>query len=312
MMFYDGILQAKFFWKHTIEGEVVEFDNTPFIVSQIRKLDCQFGSHYYKEKRNDRSKRTCLQGTRKIGCKAHITVHVITLYPDFCITKREISSVSCRGLKELKKQKISQLRDALANNNSITLTTKCYINLPEEEAHHAFHETQGAVSYAQRIHPKLIEKIHELVSEGLTEVQEIKRALKHYVQHILCPDIKPGLTDRSYYPTSMDVRNHVYLAQRACQLSKLDQENLQLKVEQWKKDNTKSNYFFRPYKHLDSKLDSGELDLTFEQTLLYIHQEPWQQELMVRYGNTISLMDATYKTTRYELALFFVAVKTKS
>ena len=31
---------------------------------------------------------------------------------------------------------------------------------------------------------------------------------------------------------------------------------------------------------------------------------------MVKYGNTISLMDATYKTTKYELALFFVAVKT--
>ncbi len=48
----------------------------------------------------------------------------------------------------------------------------------------------------------------------------------------------------------------------------------------------------------------------FEQSLLYVHQEPWQQTLMVKYGNTIFLMDATYKTTKYELALFFVAVKT--
>ena len=30
----------------------------------------------------------------------------------------------------------------------------------------------------------------------------------------------------------------------------------------------------------------------------------------VRYGNTISLIDATYKTTKYELALFFVCVQT--
>ena len=28
------------------------------------------------------------------------------------------------------------------------------------------------------------------------------------------------------------------------------------------------------------------------------------------YGNTVSLMNATYKTTQYELALFFVAIKT--
>ena len=30
----------------------------------------------------------------------------------------------------------------------------------------------GATSYAQRVHPKLIEKIYELVSEGTTEVQK--------------------------------------------------------------------------------------------------------------------------------------------
>ena len=57
--------------------------------------------------------------------------------------------------------------------------------------------------------------------EGTTEVQEVKRALKHYVQHSLCVDVKPDVTDRAYYPMSIDVHNHIYLAQRACQLSKL-------------------------------------------------------------------------------------------
>ena len=174
--------------------------------------------------------------------------------------------------------------------------------MPGEEAHHEYHETHGAASYAQRIHPKLIEQIYELVGEGTTEVQEVKRALKHYVQHSLCADVKPDLTDRAYYPTSTDVHNHIYLAQCACQLSKLDQENLQLKVQKWKRDSPNSKFYFRPYKEStkDSKID------TVDPTLLYIHQEPWQQELMVKYGNTISLMDATYN----ELALFFVAVKT--
>ena len=44
--------------------------------------------------------------------------------------------------------------------------------------------------------------------------------------------------------------------------------------------------------------------------LLFVHQEPWQQELLRRYGNKMTLIDAIYKTTRYELALFFVTVKT--
>ena len=279
-------------------------------MSHILKLDCQFGTHYYKQKLSDKSKRTCLQGTRKLGCTAQVVVHSITLYSDFHITTEEASRLSCRGLKQKKQDKLSELRDANVQNKSTNSITKYYVIFPEEEAHHAFHQTHGAASYAQRIHPKLIEKIHELVSEGLTEVQEVKRALKHYVQHSLCSTIKPDFTDRSYYPTTTDVHNHVFLAQRACQLSKLDQENLQLKVDKWKKDSSKSKFFFRPYKELKSSNDSDTKDATFDQTLLYIHQEPWQQELMIKYGNTISLMDATYKTTRYELALFFVAVKT--
>ena len=45
---------------------------------------------------------------------------------------------------------------------------------------------------------------------------------------------------------------------------------------------------------------------------LYVHQEKWQQDLMIRYGSNISLMDATYKTTKYNLPLFFVCVLTNS
>jgi hypothetical protein len=33
---------------------------------------------------------------------------------------------------------------------------------------------------------------------------------------------------------------------------------------------------------------------------------------MVKYGNEISLLDATYKTTNYALPFFFVCVKTNS
>ena len=320
--FFDDVQAVKFFWQHTVEGKKLEFNNTPFIVSQIKKMHCQFGTHYYKQKESEKSKRTNLQGTRKVGCTANVSVYTITLYPNYSIDEEETSGCSCRGLKQKKKDKLTQLRDAASQGKKLNSIVKYYVCLPEEEAHHGYHQTHGAASYAQRIHPKLIEKIYELVSEGITEIQEVKRSLKNYVQHSLCADIKPDLTDRSYYPTTTDIHNHIYLAQRSCQLSKLDQENLSLKVEKWKRANPASNFYFRPYKEskayeskgldkLDSKMDTVNSEAnTFDQTLLYVHQEPWQQDLMVKYGNTISLMDATYKTTRYELALFFVAVKT--
>jgi len=45
-------------------------------------------------------------------------------------------------------------------------------------------------------------------------------------------------------------------------------------------------------------------------TLLFVHQAAWQRRLLERYRNDVCLLDVTYKTTRYALPLFFVAVKT--
>ena len=304
--------KTKVFWSQTIEGRTVDFNNTPFMVSAIRKLDCQFGNHYYKEHAG-KSDHARFQGTRKIGCKAHITVRTITIYPDFQLSEQEICGLGPRNLKEKKREKLAKLQHAVTYGEPVKTITKYHVLLPTEEAHHSIHETKGAAGYAQRVHPKLVEKIYELVSEGITDTQEVKRALKHYTLHALCPEQKPELMDRAYYPTNTDIRNHVYKAQRACQLSKLDQENLQLKIEQWQKQSPHSHFHFRPYKSTldnDNECRVLEEESKYTQTLLYVHQEPWQQQLLNRYGNTISLMDATYKTTKYELALFFLVVKT--
>ena len=47
-----------------------------------------------------------------------------------------------------------------------------------------------------------------------------------------------------------------------------------------------------------------------KQHFLLVLQEEWQKRLLERYGNIICLIDATYKTTCYDLPLFFICVKT--
>ena len=88
-----------------MDGQTVEFDNTPFVVSEVRWLDCQFGKHYFKQKQEGVFSRVHLQGTRKIGCKAHIVVRSITVYSDFQLSQDE-ASLGPRNLKEKKKEKL--------------------------------------------------------------------------------------------------------------------------------------------------------------------------------------------------------------
>ena len=283
------------------------FDITPFYVSEIRKMDCQFGRHYYKETSCSSKDRTCLQGTRKRGCTAHIEIYTICTFPEYQLTSGD-TAVGVKQLKEIKKEKLKDLRGKLATPSAIKMEQQFYVVLPTAKAHEQYHDTSGAVLFAQRIHPQLVKNIYEMVAEGIIDTQEVKRNLKHYVLHVMCLKQKPDIADRSYFPSSTDIRNHIYKAQQACQLSKLDQENLKLKIEGWKQENASSLYFFRPYTQSDSSDKENVMD--GPQTLLFVHQEPWQQELLRRYGNKMTLMDATYKTTRYEVALFFVTVKT--
>ena len=44
--------------------------------------------------------------------------------------------------------------------------------------------------------------------------------------------------------------------------------------------------------------------------LLFVYQSKWQMDVIKRYDNELILLDATYKTTRYTLTLFFMVVKT--
>ena len=52
------------------------------------------------------------------------------------------------------------------------------------------------------------------------------------------------------------------------------------------------------------------LKTKLDNSLLFVYQNEDEKRLLERYGNELSLLDATYKTTRYALPLFFLVVKT--
>ncbi len=72
----------------------MQLDNTPFTIVETRRLECQFGPHYYKEK-PQKSTRLKLQGSRKIGCHAHIVVKKCTVYPEYRAVWEQHQSYRC-------------------------------------------------------------------------------------------------------------------------------------------------------------------------------------------------------------------------
>ena len=289
--------------------------------------DCHYGEQYKKPKEH-KARRLRLQSTRKIGCFAHIKAHTYRLYSEYKTTDTEY--VSSHKLRQCKENLLRNAKEAIKAGKAIS-HTKHFVSLPMQCAHSG-HPVDVKASFCQRVNPIIVKKIGELVSAGIVETGDVQKAVNYFVKYRLPIEhgIIPLSSDRAFYPLPVDIRNHVRIVKRALELSKLDWENLQLKVEEWEKGIPQSFHYFRPYTKpkqaesqdmLKSNLNNGsqkfkdsEMPQTSStdsmQSLLWVHQEKWQKELLVKYGNTITLIDTTYKTTKYELALFFLCVPT--
>jgi len=218
------------------------FDNSPFTVDREVLLDCQYGPHYWKEKKK-KNKQLRLQSSRKKGCCAHIKLRYYTVHKEYQLCDTGASTMNSRQLRNKKENVLKELRGRIAAGK-VKGEEYCHISLPTLNAH-TDHIVREIPSYSQRIHPILITKIAELVVDGITDVQEICKMLRNYVKHTVSVQlsISPSHTDKSFYPMPCDIRNHVSKAKRALQLSKLDQENLKLKIEEWQKSTPSSNHF---------------------------------------------------------------------
>ena len=60
----------------------------------------------------------------------------------------------------------------------------------------------------------------------------------------------------------------------------------------------------------DDEKDDIRMEKTESASLPFVYQTGWQKRIFALYGNELVLLDATYRTTRYALPLFFSVVKT--
>jgi len=169
------------------------------------------------------------------------------------------------------------------------------------------------------------------VAEGVSDVYEMRRHIKVFAKSSLFNGNSPPASNRRFTPKLTDIRNQMYKATIKYRLSRINQENVASKVKAWTSTNEDNKTFFRPRLHEDGAEDDiqqndinddGNDDGKEEpiyltkhtkgndgRTLLFVRQNAWQRRLIQRYGNHVCLLDATYKTTKYALPLFFMAVK---
>ena len=157
-------------------------------------------------------------------------------------------------------------------------------------------------------------------------MKEVRRHLKIFVEQDLYRGRKaPPKSNQRFYPSKNTIRSYIYKAVIRERFSKFDQENLQKKVELWQSKCPDETFLFRPLVDYSEETNCAEDEDTEDNEeeddnedilpkstngLLFVHQTNNQKRLLQRYGNELSLLDATYKTTKYSLALFFLVVKT--
>ena len=73
-----------------------------------------------------------------------------------------------------------------------------------------------------------------------------------------CLKVIPASSNYQFYPTLKDIRNHMYKAAVKLHFSKLDQANVDIKIQQWKKELPNDKFYFCDY---GGRIEEEEKDI---------------------------------------------------
>ncbi|CAH3046602.1 unnamed protein product [Porites lobata] len=228
----------------------IPFDGVPFSIIGTRVFDCQHGpdrkksfkARHSEEKVDDHSfkrRRFLPQDTMKFGCPASIRLSEVIKYCNYKVQNHHHN-------KRLRRDMSKKLKTDITSGQKPQVERRIYIQLPKEDEHKD-HITGEIGGILQPINKQLVDKIGELVGEGVKAVDKMKRHLRQFVKTELFPgQSPPASTNRRYYPTDVDIRNHMYQASVKKILSKSDQENLEKKIENWCQKNPQDSFYLDP------------------------------------------------------------------
>ncbi|XP_052098734.1 uncharacterized protein LOC127733410 [Mytilus californianus] len=271
--------------------------DNPYIVLSVERYECHHGPDRNKAKKNKPEavpdhvygkKRFLIQPTKKMDCPATIIAKEVIFFTDY---KTSVS--------KWQREKISKdIKTGMMDDKKLNLKMdkRLVIKLPKKEEH-KFHLQGEIEEISMPVDKRIVAKVEDYVTEGFISASCIRMLLDTFVRkELFAGQRSPSWTNRRFFPSQKDVSNLIYSTRLRAVKSKFDQENLVGCVEEWRRENP------------DDLIDFSPSDDTSR--LLFIYQSRQQRRLLQRYGNEICFLDATYRTTKYSVPLFFLCVKT--
>ncbi|XP_019616003.1 PREDICTED: calcium-responsive transcription factor-like [Branchiostoma belcheri] len=221
-----GKPSTRLMWK----SQYVPFDGIPFVNIGSRAIvqECQFGPRRkgIVAKKIAEQERSGKQGF-KATCPARIYIKKVRKFPQFRVHLSQ--DMDRKALRQAQERAFRSLKESGLEHGG---EERQYVQLPTPEAHQFHDEVQDHVladfsvcnmEAASRLHPRVSAKIRELVAAGMSEVYQVRKAVRKFVEKELFggSDSVPERHNLSYFPTVNDIQNHVHLAQMAIERGEL-------------------------------------------------------------------------------------------
>ncbi|XP_007904077.1 calcium-responsive transcription factor isoform X2 [Callorhinchus milii] len=234
---------TRLMWK----SQYVPYDGIPFVNAGSRAIvmECQFGPR----RKGVQSKKTVEQESNsnhnyKATCAARIYIKKVRKFPEYRVPTDP--KIDKKVIRQEQEKAFNMLKK---NGFDAGGVVRWYVQLPTPQAHQ-YHDQEGVYlqpppppspppfvaveeedigavdendTLSSRLHPRVSEKIRELVAQGLDQVYTVRKQLRKFVERELFkPDDVPERHNLSYFPTVNDIKNHIHEAQRALQRDKLE------------------------------------------------------------------------------------------
>ena len=135
------------------------------------------------------------------------------LYTDYTLTSEEHSTKKKTvRLRKAKASILQELKNEMQQGEILRTVTRHYFKVPLSTAHRA-HPVGEACTVGHSLQAKIASKIHELVSENITNADVVRKCLEQYAEKEMfggpAAHQKPKRSNRRYYPSRQDVRSHI-------------------------------------------------------------------------------------------------------